>query len=1352
MKTNKGKHTYSIGLDIGVGSVGWACMTNDFRLLKYNGKTALGVREFESANTAEETRLKRGARRRYNRRIKRIQLLQETLNPLFVQDENFLNAVNLDKKHYWRNSNHFENNTLSETLHQLGRNKREFPTVYHLRKSLIENKKKEDVRLIYLALHNLVKFRGHFLNEGMNWARKESGNTEIIQLKEIVEAAVNSGSIISEITDESFLVSLAIIGNQDMSKNDKTNELKKHVPKEVIALFKLIIGSKVNLWDAFPDSDNFLMYKNEKLKAELGTEDLDTIVNELTDEEQIVIEKAGDLYQSFLLKELLGESSYVSAAKVLSYNKFGTDMDTLKKLYNTYLGEKEYRAMFITSRKAEKEYKLTRDPKVLCEFDQFLKHKNKYEEKLFNTVRKKITELKKGVGLAARDRKVIDDILFEIEANQFLQKQKGFINASIPHQNNVFEAMSILRNQQEFYPEINEEMINRVEQIISFRIPYYMGPLTMTDDEKFGWASRLQQGVNIKPWNIDEVIDRSQSAENFITRMNSYCTYLPSEKVLPKHSLIYQKFELLNELNGVQIRHATDKPDRKYRLSALEKEWIIDNVFMKYKSVTNTTLLRELKNSEFKDIVIDNDELRNVFGTQKEDKFSTNLSTHIDMHKIFGDLDEVDNIMLEEIIYWISVFNEKDIIQSKINEKYPIVTEVQIKKLVNLNYAGWGRLSHKLLNEIIIGANHTETVLDVMKTEPVVYMELLSMEKYSLEDKIKKINSQSQGDILKIKYSDVKELHGSPALKKGIWQAVLIVEELVEIFGEPENIILEFAREEGIKRRQKSRKELWKETEKAVTSDEKELKQFVKQHKNHEEVEYQNDRFYLYLTQNGKCMYSGESLDISQLHLYEVDHVLPRSFVKDDSLDNLALVKSSINKDKGHTQMPLQIIPTSKKSAIRYQWRKLYENKLISGKKYNRLLKEEFTEQDQEGFFARQLVETRQIIKHVKDLFEERFEDTGIHALKADFITNLRKHTNIYKIRDYNNKHHAVDAALGAVIVNFIIKKHGSNFLKFDFKYEAARKKWNKSIKTYKKNFFLFSEIDKYDKFPGYDTGEILDGRRFLASINDDIPWQTTLKIGNNEGRYYKETIYSPLVKKPNYTSSKLEQGVHVEVTPDSTYLVSYREVGKNGKEKSVSSFISLSLIEKQQNKKMNNNELAMFLAEKVAKGNVVKAIIHTKVLKNQLVLFQGHPYYYVSAQSRNNAKQFRINKEDIQSYMELCWLKENDFIESLKHAKVTFEKISRQAIEQYKAILSEGNIKKIEEYSEKIVDKDAFLTGFSELFRMTSASAARSDKLGFGGRPSKNITPKEALFVYQSVTGLRYRRPKSFKKDLWSK
>lgn len=1347
---------YSIGLDIGVSSVGWACMTQDFRIPKYNGRYAIGVREFEVAQTAEARRIQRGTRRRYNRRIRRIQLLQQVLNPLFQDDPGYFIRNDEQEKHFWRNSNQFENNSLSETLKYLGMNTRTYPTIYHLRKSLITQNKKTHPRLIYIALHNLVKFRGHFLNENLSWTSNSNTNSSKKLVKEFFEELLNHFYETEHISEKDFEDIVKLLENKDLTNADKRTEILRILGREFRQPVSLFLGLRANISLMFPNSENINAYKEEKLGLSFSKDDVEETINKLTDEEGNVVEKAYVIYQHILLKDLLGESNYVSEAKVKEYDQFGEDLKTLKKIYNDHLGEQAYRDMFITSRKNWSEYNKTRKQNLLCTFDQFLRI-HKTEDNFFRDIKRNLESLIKKKSLKNKEVKPVQTVINKINEGNFLQKQRSHLNAAIPHQNNVYEAETILKNQQLYYPEITDEMIERVKQIISFRIPYYMGPLIKDNQNaKFGWASRKSDD-RVKPWTVNEVIDRSQSAENFINRMTSFCSYLKNEKVLPKNSLIYQKFELLNELNGIQIRSSNETPNRKYRLDQKVKNWIIENVFMKYKNVTHRRLKTELKKSPYKDIILDEntDRLKEIHGTQKEDRFGTSLSSFIDMNRIFGDIKTVDQKMLEEIIYWISVFEEKDIIELKIKEKYPHITKSQIRSLTNLSYTGWGRLSKKLVNELPADKQNHLTILDVMKEEPLVFMEVLSIEKYNLEDRILEMNKTANDKFGRIIYQDIEELHGSPALKKGIWQAILVIEELVDIFGEPEHIMIEFAREDGEKRRSITRKRRINDLQTAVQKDEIELKKFLKNHSSYDEPKYRDNRLYLYITQQGKCLYSGESLNISRLQDYEIDHILPRNFVKDDSFDNLALVKQHMNQAKGSDKMPLEVIKSSQRQKQRMFWKRLYDNKLISQTKYYRLMKESFTDQDKESFFARQLVETRQITRHIKDLLEERFGHTEIHPVNANIVTNLRRHSQAIKIRELNNKHHAVDAAMTNLIVQFIIQKYGENFLNFNFKYQEARKKWRQMLTKYRKNFFLFADIVSEECFTHYQTGEIINGHQFLHMLNDEIPWQTTKKIGSSEAAFYDETLYSPREtkgRKPQYYSGKLAKGVHSDLKVASSFLISYKYLNKQKKEVVSSEVVNYLVIEKYQTRGYSDKELALFLAQKVAKGKVIKAKIHTRILKYQRIIINEHPMYFISSEERSemhNAKQFQPDLTTLEKlYKTWSSILQNEDI-SIDILKDTFEELANDAIEQYKLYLPDSRIKNIKEYATKVVDNSSFQKGLEELFKMAGASASRSNL--FGGRYERKLNPHTVRFVHESITGLRYRKPKSYKHELWS-
>jgi len=162
---------YYVGLDMGTDSVGWAVTSEDYELMTFNKKSMWGSRLFDEANTAAERRVFRSSRRRLDRKKWRINILQTLFSEEIGKvDENFFlrlkdSALCSDDKDgkLLDSYNLFSDLKYTDVTYH-----KEFPTIYHLRKALIENEKQYDIRLIYLALHNIFKHRGHFLFEGKN--------------------------------------------------------------------------------------------------------------------------------------------------------------------------------------------------------------------------------------------------------------------------------------------------------------------------------------------------------------------------------------------------------------------------------------------------------------------------------------------------------------------------------------------------------------------------------------------------------------------------------------------------------------------------------------------------------------------------------------------------------------------------------------------------------------------------------------------------------------------------------------------------------------------------------------------------------------------------------------------------------------------------------------------------------------------------------------------------------------------------------------------------------------------------------------------------------------------------------
>lgn len=63
---------------------------------------------------------------------------------------------------------------------------------------------------------------------------------------------------------------------------------------------------------------------------------------------------------------------------------------------------------------------------------------------------------------------------------------------------------------------------------------------------------RKEDGT-IRPWNFEQKVDIDKTAAEFITRMTNQCTYLNNETVLPKYSLLYSEYTVLNEINNIRI-------------------------------------------------------------------------------------------------------------------------------------------------------------------------------------------------------------------------------------------------------------------------------------------------------------------------------------------------------------------------------------------------------------------------------------------------------------------------------------------------------------------------------------------------------------------------------------------------------------------------------------------------------------------------------------------------------------------------------------------------------------------------------------------------------------------------------
>ena len=357
---------YSIGLDIGTASVGYAVIDDNFNIIKKGNKqkSLWGVRLFDMATTAVDRRNFRSTRRRYDRRRERIRLLQDEfreeinkVDPTFFQKLKTSNIspndiknkkiplTNYDKKEIFSN---LKREVIYQNKRMISCVDNKYPTIYHLRKKLIINKEKEDIRLIYLAIHHIIKYRGNF-NYNM-----DEFNINKINVQEKLEEVLNT---IFEICTDIYNLEPSIdnINLKELenafyiqNKNDKkkaiikelTTQFHNKVSKEIASL---LAGSSANLENLF--AKNIENVKKIDFTDINIDKEIDKLQSELPEEFE-VINAFKELYDMISLKQLFKnqDSASISNLMVANYNKQKKDLHLIKDLIRPY--RRDFKRLF----------------------------------------------------------------------------------------------------------------------------------------------------------------------------------------------------------------------------------------------------------------------------------------------------------------------------------------------------------------------------------------------------------------------------------------------------------------------------------------------------------------------------------------------------------------------------------------------------------------------------------------------------------------------------------------------------------------------------------------------------------------------------------------------------------------------------------------------------------------------------------------------------------------------------------------------------------------------------------------------------------------------------------------------
>ncbi len=1218
---------YNIGLDIGTTSVGWAVVeTENQKILRKGNKPLWGIRLFEEASKAEARRNFRSTRRRYDRRRQRISLLQEEFKEEINKvDSNFY--IKLQESKY------VTSDTINKTIkisdsekEKLKKYLKECPTIYHLREKLINNTEKEDIRLVYLAIHHIIKYRGNFLYNSKGF------NVNNLNIEEKIKEAFDTyfSYINTEYDDYSSLLDIKKLSEALMqqSKKDAREEIKNVLTesglfenKIVNEFIKMMIGNKFKITTllSLEDSDSKLEISFDGTEFEDKYDEIESIALDKIE----ILEIMKELYDTLFLKKLFKGSNEtnISSLMVKKYNEHKEDLKFLKKILKS---DKELYKKFF---------------KNDCIYEKYITNNITYDEFI-----KEVNNAISKVNIADYNlsNEYVTKIAPKIANGNFMPRITSTENGKYPYQLNKDELLKIIENQGKYYPFLlnkTNDGTYKIVKLLEFRIPYFVGPLVNSNQSKFAWMERNIQNVKITPYNFDEVINKELTAEKFIKRMISNCTYLLNEPALPNNSISYNNFKVLNELKQIRINGELLEINLQHKL--------IEELFKK----TNGTITEK----KFKDYLLSNNEFPmhgtelNITGYSADGAFANNMQSYVDFfgkNGIFEDTSYTINDA-ENIIEWITIFDDKDILEQKVRKNYPELNDSKIKSILNKKYKGWGSLSSKLLNTkyyIDKKSNTKKSILDLMYETKENFMQIINNDEYNFQQMINEINN-TNNDIEKLSYKVVEPLATSPANKRGIYQALKIVDEIVNYIGyEPESIAIEMARNEDKKERKDNKK---KYIENLYKKSKDEIENYNKLQKELNQEEINSQKMFLYFIQEGKCLYSGKPLNIEDLDSYEIDHIIPRTLIKDDSIDNKALVYRECNQNKAASY----VLPQEYRNKYNQEWWKhLRKIGLMSAKKYHNLIRKEYSEEDIEGFINRQLVETRQITKHVANILNTYYKNTKVIYLKAKLSHDYRDRYDLFKFREINDYHHAHDAYLAAVLgeykekylnkdVNFEVVKELNYMLinsgnKDKIKYGYVINSLNEQAHD------LIFELSK--KYMNEETGEVIfNAEEFNKRIEDTLYRNDILVSKKTEirtGEFYNQTKNSKGNKgielKKNMPTELY--GSYTSLNPAYAIMVKYTKKNKTSQK-----LIGIPIYLTKQN-------------DETIKDNYIRNILNISM--NDSYEFTSKPIPFFSKLNWNGQICYLVGASDT---VEVCNAQEFNYDkEFFKYHKLALQKL----------------------------------------------------------------------------------------------
>ncbi|MCP9753766.1 type II CRISPR RNA-guided endonuclease Cas9 [Lacihabitans sp. CCS-44] len=617
------------------------------------------------------------------------------------------------------------------------------------------------------------------------------------------------------------------------------------------------------------------------------------------------------------------------------------------------------------------------------------------------------------------DEEVLAFVISEINSN--LNSSSGYLGAISDRSKELYFKKKTVG--QYLYEQLERNRHARLKSQVFYRQDY-LDEFERIWNIQAKYHKELTDNLKVEIRDVVIFYQRKLKSQKHLI---SNCEFEKYHKVIPKSSPLFQEFKIWQVLNNIELTNLATKeiirPEDE-ELKFLFEELNIKGKLSKKQIIELLGYSEKVYDLNFKEIEGNNtnkslyEAFRNIL---EREGYDLDLSTPADSIKnqtkiLFNeagintsilefdaeiDGDEFDKQTSHQLWHCLYSIEEDQELLNVLSKKFNFKEEYA-KILSNISLQpDHGNLSSRAIKRIIpflIAGNK--------------YSEACALAGYNHSSSLTKEENESR--VLKDQLDLLpKNSLRNPVVEKILNQMVHVINSVIKdpTLGKPDEIRIELARE--LKKSAKERDQMSANIAKATLEHEKFRKEIqappfsVKNPTRNDIIRY---KLYLELATNGfHTIYSNTYIPAEQLFSknFDIEHIIPKAKLFDDSFSNKTLEKRDINLKKADltafdfvtSNYPKEEIERFKNTVER-----LYREKSIGKAKYNKLLLP--GNKIPEGFIERDLRDTQYIAKKAKQMLLEVFRNVTSTSgavtdrLREDWgLVNIMQEINFDKFK-----------------------------------------------------------------------------------------------------------------------------------------------------------------------------------------------------------------------------------------------------------------------------------------------------------------------------------------------------------------